>query len=64
MDLNHRPPGPEPQQDTEENQSTALNRRRIAGNLSPLIGLICGYESKCLDKYILTVENERSFGRL
>jgi hypothetical protein len=43
-DLNLRPPGPEPPQGSEENQSKALNRRWIGEQLSPLIGLLIGLQ--------------------
>jgi hypothetical protein len=42
--LNLRPPGPEPPQGSEENQSKALNRRWIGEQLFPLIGLLIGLQ--------------------
>src|SRR5882762_4310612 len=44
MDLNHQPPGPESMHGSRENQSKALNRRRIDEQLSPLIGLLIGLQ--------------------
>jgi hypothetical protein len=43
-DLNLRPPGPEPTHRSRENQSKALNRRRIDEQLSLLIGLLIGLQ--------------------
>jgi hypothetical protein len=53
-DLNLRPPGPEPTHGSRENQSKALNRRRIDEQLSPLIGLLFG-----LQIVNPTLDNER-----
>lgn len=43
-DLNHPPPSPEPTFGSAENQSKALNRRRIDEQLSLLIGLLIGLQ--------------------